>query len=131
MRRMIKAALVAASLSGIGASVALAQSPSGTTGTGAGTGGSSSTLGAGEMRKTKEWGTSTPASELRTVTLTVKEVNPSSHHVVFDAKVKPEAVSSSGEPIRIDSLRQGDQVRASFDPATGDITRIDVLAKAR
>jgi hypothetical protein len=66
-------------------------------------------------------------ADLRTVTLTVKKVDPSKHTVQFEATVKPEAdIKQSGQPIRIDDLKPGDTVRASFDPKTGDVVRVDV-----
>jgi len=65
--------------------------------------------------------------QLRTVTLTVKEVDTKNHKVVFEAHVKPEAnLTESGHPIKLDQLREGDTVRAAFDPATGDVVRVDV-----
>jgi hypothetical protein len=65
--------------------------------------------------------------DLRTVTLTVKQVEPEKHRVVFEATVKPEAnVTSSGRPIKLDQLKEGDTIRASFDPKTGDVIRMEV-----
>lgn len=65
--------------------------------------------------------------QLRTVTLTVKQVDTKNHKVVFEAHVKPEAnLTESGRPIKLDQLREGDTVRASFDPKTGDVVRVDV-----
>ena len=67
------------------------------------------------------------ASQLRTVTLTVKQVDPSNHRVTFEATVKPEAnLTESGRPIKLDQLREGDTVKAAFDPKTGDVVRVDV-----
>jgi hypothetical protein len=64
---------------------------------------------------------------LRIVTLTVKEVDADKHRVTFEATVKPEAnVTSSGRPIKLDQLREGDTVRAAFDPKTGEVVRVDV-----
>jgi Cu/Ag efflux protein CusF len=65
--------------------------------------------------------------DLRTVTITVKEVDSKNHKVTFEATVKPEAnVTSSGQPIKLDQLREGDTVRAAFDPKTGEVVRVDV-----
>jgi hypothetical protein len=64
--------------------------------------------------------------DLRTITLTVKEVDADQHKVTFEATVKPEATTSSGRPIKLDQLREGDTVRASFDPKTGEVVRVDV-----
>jgi hypothetical protein len=67
------------------------------------------------------------SKDLRTVTLTVKEVDAKKHRVIFEATVTPEAnVTSSGQPIKLDQLKEGDTVRASFDPKTGDVVRVDV-----
>jgi hypothetical protein len=64
---------------------------------------------------------------LRTVTLTVKNVDSKNHKVQFEAKVEPEAnLTESGRPIKLDQLKEGDTVRASFDPKTGDVVRVDV-----
>ncbi len=53
------------------------------------------------------------SSQLRTVTLTVKQVDPKNHRVTFEATVKPEAnVTSSGKPIKLDQLKEGDTVKA-------------------
>jgi hypothetical protein len=67
-------------------------------------------------------------SDLRTVTVTVKEVDPQNHKVTFEATVKPEATNSAGQPIKLDQLREGDTVRAAFDPKTGDVVRVDVTS---
>lgn len=64
--------------------------------------------------------------DLRTVTVTVKKVDPQNHKVTFEATVKPEATNSSGRPIKLDQLKEGDRIRASFDPKTGDVVRVDV-----
>lgn len=67
------------------------------------------------------------STELRTVTLTVKQVDPENHRVTFEATVKPEAnLTESGRPIKLDQLKEGDTVKASFDPKTGDVVRVDV-----
>lgn len=66
-------------------------------------------------------------AQLRTLTLTVKKVDPSKHTVEFEATVKPEAdIEESGRPIKIDQLKPGDTVRAAFDPKTGDVVRVEV-----
>jgi hypothetical protein len=71
------------------------------------------------------------ADNVRTVTMTVKQVNPSAHKVTLDVQVKPETnITSSGQPIRIDQLKPGDQVRASFDVTTGEMTELQVTKKS-
>ncbi len=67
--------------------------------------------------------------QLRAVTITVQDVNPQTHTVTFQAHVKPEANFRSGQgtPIRIDDLKPGDQVRAAFDPKTGEVVAVQVL----
>ncbi len=75
---------------------------------------------------TKQKGGTYQAKDLRTLTLTVKQVDPQNHKVTFEATVKPEATSSSGKPIKLDQLKEGDQVRAAFDPKTGEVVRVDV-----
>jgi Cu/Ag efflux protein CusF len=64
--------------------------------------------------------------DLRTVTVIVKQVDPKNHRVTFEATVKPEATNSSGKPIKLDQLKEGDRVRAAFDPKTGEVVRVDV-----
>jgi hypothetical protein len=67
------------------------------------------------------------SSDLRTLTLQVKSVDAEHHRVTFEATVKPEAnVTESGQAIKLDQLKEGDVVRASFDPVTGDLIRVDV-----
>lgn len=67
------------------------------------------------------------SKQLRTVTLTVKSVDTKNHKVVFEVKVDPEAnLTESGRPIKLDQVKEGDMVRASFDPKTGDVVRVDV-----
>jgi hypothetical protein len=62
--------------------------------------------------------------------LTVKDVDQANHKVTFVAKVSPEAnVRSDGQPIRIDALKAGDQVKAQFNPATGEVSQLDVTVK--
>jgi Cu/Ag efflux protein CusF len=63
---------------------------------------------------------------IRTVTVTVKEVDSKHHKVTFEATVKPEATTSSGRPIKLDQLREGDTIRAAFDAKTGEVVRIDI-----
>ncbi|MGC4113252.1 MAG: hypothetical protein QM765_00945 [Myxococcales bacterium] len=81
----------------------------------------------GSTSKTYEQGTTTPPQNLRIITLRVLGVNKEEHTVNFQAKVKPEAnIMQSGQPIALDQLKPGDEVRASFDPSTGDVVKLDV-----
>ncbi len=67
---------------------------------------------------------------LRTVTMTVRKVEPSKHKVTLDVQVSPEAnITESGRAIKLDQLKEGDEVRASFDPKTGDVVKLQVTAK--
>ena len=69
---------------------------------------------------------------LRQATVTVIQVDPMNHKVRFEAQVQPEAnLMQNGQPIRLDQLKEGDQVRASFDPATGEVVKLDVLRAKR
>jgi Cu/Ag efflux protein CusF len=84
----------------------------------------------GERSTTVERGTTTPEENLRTVTVTVESVDPKQNKVTFQAAVQPEAnITSDGQPIRLQQLQEGDQVRASFDPATGELVRAQVIKK--
>lgn len=72
----------------------------------------------------------TPEKNLRTVTMTVRTVNSKAHRVTLDVQVSPEAnITESGQPIKLDQLKPGDQVRASFDPKTGDVMKLQVTQK--
>ena len=67
-------------------------------------------------------------SHFRTITLTVKEVNADQHKVQFEAQVSPEAnIEESGNTIKLDQLKEGDQVRASFDPKTQSVVKLEVI----
>jgi Cu/Ag efflux protein CusF len=71
------------------------------------------------------------SGDLRTVTLIVKQVDPKNHRVTFEATVTPEAnVTASGKPIKLDQLKEGDTVKAAFDPKSGDVVRVDVTPAA-
>jgi hypothetical protein len=75
---------------------------------------------------TKEKQHNIPESQLRKVTVTVRDVDPSQHTVVFTAHVSPEAtVMNNGQKIKIDELKPGDEIRASFDPKTGEVMKVE------
>lgn len=72
-------------------------------------------------------GAAVPSGHMRTVTVTVKSTDPANHKVDFEAQVTPEAsIIENGQPIRLDQLKPGDQVRASFDPATNNVVKLQV-----
>jgi hypothetical protein len=76
--------------------------------------------------KTRE--TNLPESSLRKVTVRVQSVDPAKHTVILEAHVSPEAeVQSNGQPIKIDQLKAGDEIRASFDPQTGDVVKVEKI----
>lgn len=84
----------------------------------------------GERSTTVERGTTTSEEDLRTVTVTVESVDPKQNKVTFEAAVQPEAnITSDGQPIRLQQLQEGDQVRASFDPMTGELIKAQVIKK--
>jgi hypothetical protein len=71
---------------------------------------------------------SVPESQLRKVTIKVKDVDPTQHVVVFEARVSPEAqVMSNGQKIAIDQLKAGDELRASFDPKSGEVVKLETV----
>ena len=120
------AAGITAGLMGLGG-LALAQSDSSPS-----MGGGDQPMPPGSTSKTYQQGTTTPQKDLRTFSLKVKEVDKDKHTVDFQAKVKPEAnIMESGQPIKLDQLNPGDEVRASFDPSSGDIVRLEVIKVAR
>ncbi len=95
------------------------------------TGGGDQTMSPGSTSKTYKKGTATPKENLRTFSLKVKDVDKAKKTVDFQAKVKPEAnIIESGKPIKLDQLNPGDEVRASFDPSTGEVVRLEVIKMA-
>ena len=72
---------------------------------------------------------SIPPEQQRTLTLTVTEVDRLNNRVYFSAQVDPEAKvqSGTGEQLSINQLNPGDSVRASFDPATGEVQQLIVV----
>jgi len=79
--------------------------------------------GPGQQKVTVESGNQVSPDQKRTVTLTVKEVNPADNRVTFEAHVKPEA----GGVVAMNQLKEGSKVRATFDPKTGDILQLEIL----
>jgi hypothetical protein len=76
----------------------------------------------------KSKATDIPESQLRKVTVRVRDVDPSKHTVILEAHVSPEAtVTSNGQPITIDQLKPGDEIRASFDPKTGEVIKVETV----
>lgn len=65
------------------------------------------------------------------VQMTVKEVDRSNNKVTFEADLSSQASiqGENQETLQLSQLSEGDEVRASFDPATGDITRLEVVKK--
>jgi Cu/Ag efflux protein CusF len=71
------------------------------------------------------------SQNLRSMTLTVKEADSANKTVTFQAPVRSDAsITQHGQPISLDQLKEGDQVRASFDPATGDLVNVQVVKSA-
>jgi acetamidase/formamidase len=67
------------------------------------------------------------AANIRTLTLTVKDVDKDEHKVTFEAKVKPEAnLMKNGQPIKLDQLEEGDVLRVSMDTSTGEVVKAQV-----
>lgn len=74
-----------------------------------------------------------PANDanLRDVTIKVKSVDRAHHMVTFTAQISPEAkFEKEGQPIKIDRLRAGDEVRAAFDPSSGEVMKIEIQRSA-
>ena len=85
----------------------------------------------GQQKTTMERGTTASRADIRTVTVTVKDVDRADHKVTFEAKVAPEAnLMRNGEPIRIDQLQKGDSLRMQLDTRTGEIIKAEVVKKA-
>jgi Cu/Ag efflux protein CusF len=84
----------------------------------------------GGTKTTVERETTMPESAMRQATVTVKSVDKKHHKVTFEAQVRPEAnVEKNGQPIKLDQLKPGDSVRASFDPSTGQVMKLEVVRK--
>lgn len=83
-------------------------------------------------RHTMEHHTTTPKSNIRHLSVVVKDVDRDEHRVTFEAKVSPEAnIRSNGRPIKLDELNKGDAIRIAFDPATGEVVKTEVVRQAR
>jgi len=62
------------------------------------------------------------------VMLTVTEVDQQNNKVQFEANIDPTAqVQKGSETIAVSDLQPGDQVRASFDPNTGEVQSLEVI----
>ncbi len=108
-------------------SLALAQSD-----TSSSSGSGSQQMPPGSTSKTYQKGTTTPSQHLRTFSLKVKDVDQTNHVVDFQAKVKPEAnIMENGQAIKLDQLKPGDEVHASFDPTTNEVVRLEVIKAPR
>lgn len=126
MRTKWMIASIAACVMGLGG-LAFAQSDSSTSGSSG-----SQQMPPGSTSKSYQKGTTTPPQHLRTFSLKVKDVDTSNHVVDFQAKVKPEAnIMENGQAIKLDQLKPGDEVRASFDPTTNEVVRLDVIKVPR
>ncbi len=79
---------------------------------------------------TVEQPSNVPEAEQRQVTLKVISTDPAAHKATFEAQVRPEAnITENGRPIRLDNLKPGDEVRASFDPNSGEVIKMQVIKK--
>jgi len=86
----------------------------------------------GDQKTTVERKTTTSSGNIRQVSVTVKDVDRDEHKVTFEARVSPEAnIMSNGQPIALDQLQKGDSIRLSFDTASGEVVKAEVLRKAR
>ena len=131
--RMTRKVMICGAMLTIGSSAAWGQGAS--SGSSTGSGSSEGTTGGTAGGTTDGAATAQPGAategNVRTVTMTVKQVNPSAHRVTLDVQVKPETnITSSGQPIRIDQLKPGDQVRASFDVTSGEMVELQVTKKS-
>lgn len=86
----------------------------------------------GDQKSTVEHRSTTAKENIRRLSVTVKDVDRDEHKVTFEARVSPEVnIVQNGQPIALDTLQKGDSIRISFDPATGQIVKTEVLRKAR
>lgn len=65
------------------------------------------------------------------VQMTVKEIDRTANKVTFEADLSSQASiqGENQEKLQLSELSEGDEVRASFDPLTGDITKLEVVKK--
>jgi len=62
------------------------------------------------------------------VMLTVTSVDQASNKVQFEANLDPTAqIQKGNETITVNDLQPGDNVRASFDPMTGEVQSLEVI----
>ena len=81
----------------------------------------------GKRSVTMEQQTSAHPGDVRQLSLKVKDIDKKNHKVTFEAQVTPEAnIEENGQPIKLDQLEKGDEVRASFVPGTGEVTKLQV-----
>lgn len=64
---------------------------------------------------------------------TVKKVDKSSNKLTFEVPLSTQASieDKNQKKIQLSELSEGDEVRASFDPVTGDITKVEVVSKGK
>jgi hypothetical protein len=80
-----------------------------------------------KQSKSMEKQTKASQKNLRQLSLKVKDVDKANHKVTFEAQISPEAnIQENGVPIKIDQLKAGDEVRASFVPQTGEVVKLNV-----
>ena len=60
--------------------------------------------------------------------LTVKDVDQANNKVTFEAQVAPttKILSATGEKLSLAQIKEGDEVRANFDPKTGNLQKMTV-----
>jgi len=79
-------------------------------------------------KMTMDKNTDLAPDQMRMAQIKVTHVDKKSHMVHFVAKVQPEAnLTKDGQPIKLDQLRRGDEVRAAFDPQTGEVIKLEVI----
>lgn len=72
----------------------------------------------------------TSSKNLRTVRMTIQDVDAATHTVVVEIHVSPEAnITETGRPIKLDQLKSGDQIVAAVDPVSGDVMKLTVTQK--
>jgi hypothetical protein len=71
------------------------------------------------------------SSAQREVVLRVEDIDREENEITFESHLRPGAqVYRDGQPIPMDQLQEGDQVRAAFDPQTGDVVRLELVQPA-
>ncbi|MHB8877568.1 MAG: hypothetical protein ACYC8T_28080 [Myxococcaceae bacterium] len=73
-----------------------------------------------------------PAQQLKDLNLTVTKVDKAKGKVWFEGRLAPKAlIERNNKYISLDQIKEGDEVRAYFDPTTGEVIKLHVISQTR